>query len=986
MCNWRRNLKIIAFILSLFLLGTLAFADSVSINQIELLKNRLTQAKVELVQLQRQQDKRLDILSPNHVNKELLDQINLEIIVAKSNLDSINIELTDSQQSISRLEKDNQDIENQLNIFNIFGLKIARNGAPNQSTLQTELSYQKKILENEKLRFNYLTKLQTVADSTLQLYNAQYDHVRMLLKTQTLVQLKEKQAKSETDLQQQQNNWLQRLNALYQQLAHTQDKVTYAKLENDIFYANEHANFTYLEMLINRYQDQIQELQVSVSRSSSIILLNKVSEQAQALDKQLQRLNQVFSERIEILNKRKTFLQQEKIDLSEFTLLEDQYKSAINTVADLNHQLQTFHATLNDALKQELASRQGLPGFGAKVWLGLGNEILLVPTLTFQIIKSLGHTLIKTFNVLSGGWWLLFGLFEIIWIGVFYSFKQLLNHWIVGVKDHELGHINPKWLTIEVLRRCWVDIAAIGNIYWLFSLSGIPSQNFDFLINLGLVWLFFKAIILVARLCLVETMHDRTGDDVRVYNRLKTLFITGAVITTITVFLHQLPLIYEVKDFSDRVFLFFLLLVSIFLLKHWQVLPGIILPHIDSQRTYFKKVVLILGLLIPVILLINAIIGFFGFVNFILTISWYEGVFLLVLIGYLALRGVLREVMEFFSRLLIQHVSNGWLWTEAFLKPIDNVLRIILFLAAWVVLFFSYGWNQQSPVVERLTMLLHIHLFDMLNTSFTPLSIIELAVIVAILYWAARWTREFVYRFLLSRTKDSGIRNSIAIFSQYAMIVIGLFICLRVLGIDFKTLVAIASLFSLGVGLGLRDIANNFVCGFILLIERPLRVGDIISINGFEGEVTNIGGRAVTVRSWDHMEVLIPNAEIFSKSFVNWTAKDNIVRGVINIKINRHDSPHDVQALIYEVLASHKDVLREPPPEVFLKELAEGLVEFEVRYFINLRQVKSRIGLRSEVLFAIWESFEKYGIQSPYPHQEIYLKGGAAAPPLPSSQ
>ena len=173
--------------------------------------------------------------------------------------------------------------------------------------------------------------------------------------------------------------------------------------------------------------------------------------------------------------------------------------------------------------------------------------------------------------------------------------------------------------------------------------------------------------------------------------------------------------------------------------------------------------------------------------------------------------------------------------------------------------------------------------------------------------------------------------------------------------------------------------ANNFVCGFLLLIERPLRVGDIVSINDFEGEVTHIGGRAVAIRSWDHMEILVPNAEIFSKSFVNWTAKDNIVRSIIDIKISRHDSPHEVQTLIYDVLKNHKDVLQEPAPEVFLKELAEGLSEFEIRYFINLRHVKSRIGLRSELLFFIWEVFEKHGIQPPYPHREIYLKGGPAS-------
>ena len=262
----------------------------------------------------------------------------------------------------------------------------------------------------------------------------------------------------------------------------------------------------------------------------------------------------------------------------------------------------------------------------------------------------------------------------------------------------------------------------------------------------------------------------------------------------------------------------------------------------------------------------------------------------------------------------------------------------------------------------------------MLKTSITPLNIIELAVIISLLYWAARWTREFMYRLLLSRTKDLGLRNSIAILSQYAMIVVGVFICLRLLGIDLKALAFAASAFALGVGLGLRDLVNNFACGFLLLIERPLRVGDTVTINDHEGEVTHIGGRAVTIRTSDHMDMLVPNAEIFSKSFVNWTAKDNIVRTLISIKINRHDDPNAVQDIIYKVLGQHKDVLQDPAPEVFLKELADGLMEFEVRYYINLRQVKSRSGLRSEVLIAIWEAFEKHDIQPPYPHHEIYLK------------
>ena len=995
MKNYLSKIKIGLMLLSLLFVVT-AFADPVELGNdfyqdktkvvaqhIELLKNRLNQTENELVSLQNQQASQIANLSYDRVTKEWLNWTKLDISIAKSNLDSINIELSESQQTINLLEKDTQELDNQLNVFNVFGMNV-RAGVPNLKTMQSQLTYQQELLQLEKARLGYLLKLQKVAENTLQLYNARFNRIENLLKSQTMLQLKDQQEKSEVDYQQQQNVWFSHLNSLYIDLkrlsnSHSKDKAAYSKVLNEIFYATENINFIYLQMLIVRYQDQIQQFKVSISHSSSISLLNKISDQTQSLSKQFTRVNELLDARVNILDKRREFLAQHKATnsayLAQITDLESQYKAAIKTVEHLHEELVAFKGTLEQALQHELSARQGLLGFGVKAWLDLGNEIILLPNLTFQLVKSLTQVLIKSLSNASSGLWTLFGLLEVTWIALFYIFSRFLAKVVSKIPDHELGHINPKWLSIELLHLALIDIAIIGNVYWFFTLCHIPPQHFHFLLNLGLVWLLFKVLVNMARLCLVETVHDKAGHDVRLYYRLKWTILVGGFITACTVLLHQLPLVYEIKDLFYRLFLLFTAVVSLLLLKSWDILPGIILPHIDEQRTYFRKIVRLLGLLLPLTLLSNSLIGVFGFINFVLTVSWYEGVFLMVLVGYLIMRGLLSELMEFFSRLLIGHVNNGWLWTEAFLKPLDKVLRIGLFLTAWVVLFFFYGWDRQSPVVERLDNLLHYHLADVLNTTITPISIIELLVIVSLLYWAARWTREFVYRFLLSRTKDLGIRNSIAILSQYTMILIGILMGLRVLGIDLHALTVVAGAFAFGIGLGLRDLANNFVCGFLLLIERPIRVGDTVSIAGHEGEVTHIGGRAVTVRTWDHMEVLVPNAEIFSKTFTNWTAKDYIIRTVVTIKIRRHESPHNVQKLIYETLAEHNNVLKEPAPEVFLKELADELVEFEVRYFVNLRQIKSRVSVRSEVLMTIWETFDKHGIQAPSPQHEVHIKG-----------
>lgn len=524
------------------------------------------------------------------------------------------------------------------------------------------------------------------------------------------------------------------------------------------------------------------------------------------------------------------------------------------------------------------------------------------------------------------------------------------------------------------MRRNLIDLMLLGNAIGVLYFFKIPMQHYVFAVYLAFVWLACKGLLSLARISLVETTHQSTGHDVRLYKRLRWMIVIGGIITALTVFVHQLPLIYELKALCNYLFLSLLMLISILLMRSSDVIPNLILSHMESQHPYLEKSIRLIGVLVPAILFANSVIGLFGYVNLVMTMSWYEGIFLIVLIGYLLVRGFLTDAMEHVSRMMIQYSNNGWLWTEAFLKPLDKVLRITLFLTAWAILFLLYGWDKQSPIVERLTRLLQYQLVNFANTVITPLSIIELFVVISVLYWTAKWTREFVYRMLLSRTKDMGIRNSIAILSQYCVIIIGLFIALRVLGINLQALTVVAASFAFGIGLGLRDLANNFASGFLLLFERPLRVGDIVNISGYEGEVMHIGSRAVTVRTWDHMELLVPNAEIFNKSFTNWTAMDNIVRSIVHVKISRYDNPHEVKILIQNILAMHKEILNDPLPEVLLKEMSDTLMEFEMRFYVNIRQVKSRVSVISAVLMDIWDAFAKHGIKPPYPQHEIYLR------------
>ncbi len=126
------------------------------------------------------------------------------------------------------------------------------------------------------------------------------------------------------------------------------------------------------------------------------------------------------------------------------------------------------------------------------------------------------------------------------------------------------------------------------------------------------------------------------------------------------------------------------------------------------------------------------------------------------------------------------------------------------------------------------------------------------------------------------------------------------------------------------------------------------------------------------------MEVMVPNAEIFSTAFTNWTHIDDNVRTIITIKINRHDDPHYVKTLILEALEEIPAVLTDPKPQVLMREMNDALLETEIRYFTNVKE-HSRIGTRSVVLFNLWDKFKQTGIKPPYPQQDLYIQ---SVPPL----
>src|SRR5262249_39297446 len=153
---------------------------------------------------------------------------------------------------------------------------------------------------------------------------------------------------------------------------------------------------------------------------------------------------------------------------------------------------------------------------------------------------------------------------------------------------------------------------------------------------------------------------------------------------------HHLPVAEEVRILINRLFMVFILMIAVQLFKARALIQKLLVSVIQIPRRYFYRVIQLLCLLIPFTLIFNAVIGLFGYVELAWTVANYQVLFVLVLAGYLIIRGLMFDAMEYFSQLLIRFVQQGWLWTEAILKPIDRTLRVILFFMSALFLLHLY--------------------------------------------------------------------------------------------------------------------------------------------------------------------------------------------------------------------------------------------------------------------------------------------------------
>ena len=274
-----------------------------------------------------------------------------------------------------------------------------------------------------------------------------------------------------------------------------------------------------------------------------------------------------------------------------------------------------------------------------------------------------------------------------------------------------------------------------------------------------------------------------------------------------------------------------------------------------------------------------------------------------------------------------------------------------------------------------------------LSIGRSQISLLDLgrdALIVMLALMISLWISGLIEQWVMRMPNvDRNVRAVLAKFFRAVLLILGVLISLPMLGIDLTVLSVFGGALGVGIGLGLQKLASNYIAGFTILLDRSIRLGDMITVDNRFGTVTKVTSRYVVVRSLDGIEAIVPNETLVTTTVLNHSYSSREVRLALPFQIS-YDSDLDLaMRLMEEIALGQPRVLRAPNvnvPTVFVLRFGDSGIDLELGVWINDPE-KGQNNLRSALNLAIWKSFAEHGIQIPYPRRDIRVLAGSVAPP-----
>ena len=299
----------------------------------------------------------------------------------------------------------------------------------------------------------------------------------------------------------------------------------------------------------------------------------------------------------------------------------------------------------------------------------------------------------------------------------------------------------------------------------------------------------------------------------------------------------------------------------------------------------------------------------------------------------------------------------------------DNALLMVGITGIWLI------WSDMLPALRFLN--------DITLWSYTkpgveglvPITLMSVALALLILVIMIVITRQlpaFLEIALLQRLDMSqGSRYTFITLSKYTVVAIGVAWIFSSLGGSWSEIQWIFAALGVGIGFGLQEIVANFISGLIILFERPIRVGDVVSVGNTDGVVTRIRIRATTIRNWDKHELLVPNKNFITQELLNWTLSDQTTRVMIRVGVAYGSDVDRAMLIMEEAAKSHSQVIEDPAPFAVFEEFGDSALLLSLRCYID--DIDFRLRTITELNQVIYREFSNAGIEISFPQQDVHL-------------
>jgi small-conductance mechanosensitive channel len=317
-------------------------------------------------------------------------------------------------------------------------------------------------------------------------------------------------------------------------------------------------------------------------------------------------------------------------------------------------------------------------------------------------------------------------------------------------------------------------------------------------------------------------------------------------------------------------------------------------------------------------------------------------------------------------------LALAWLAIRLITSVIRNAFIVkLLSLSAWLVAALSII-GQLDAVIEALDSV-SIVLGDL---RLTPLLVIKLCIVLII----ALWLTHIASKFVESRITRSGdltpsIQVLLVKMVRVGLMIFAVTVAMSAVGINLSALAVFSGAAGVGIGFGLQKIVANFISGIILLVDKSVKPGDLVTIGDSSGRISAMNTRYISVAAGDGREFLIPNEDLVTQKVVNWTYTDKNTLVKVSFGTNYDADPRLVCKLAIDIAAAAARAIKSKPPNCILTEFAEAGMKFSLTFWIA--DPDGMDNVKSEVMLALWDAFKREGIRVPYPVREIRVRGGA---------